>query len=53
MRKAFHAIGAAFREAGQTLDRVGLTVAEREGVFREPYARHRPIMNIFDKVRLS
>lgn len=50
MRRAVHLLGRAFRETGQALDRVGLRVAERE-IFNETYARHRPVMNLFDKVR--
>ena len=37
------------RATGQALDRVGLTVSGTE-LFKETYARHRPIMNLFDKV---
>lgn len=52
MRKAVHLLGRAFRETGQALDRLGLTVAEKE-IFQDTFARHRPVMNLFDKVPLS
>ncbi len=51
MRKAVHLLGRAFRETGQALDRLGLIVAENE-IFRETYSRHRPVMNLFEKVQL-
>jgi len=49
IRKASHLFGRALRETGQALDRVGLTIAGTE-TFRETYSRHRPVMNIYDKV---
>lgn len=49
MRRAIHLFGKAFRETGQALDRLGLTIAENE-IYKETYARHRPLMNLFDKV---
>eukprot|EP01039_Chlorochromonas_danica_P004546 gene4546-4984_t len=48
MRRAVHLLGRAFRETGQALDRLGLTIAERD-IFNETYARHRPVMNLYDK----
>lgn len=48
MRRATHLLGRAFRETGQALDRAGLTIGENE-IFKETFARHRPIMNLFDK----
>lgn len=49
MRKATHVLGRAFRETGQALDRLGLTVAENE-IYKETFSRHRPVMNLFDQV---
>lgn len=49
MRKAVHLLGRAFRETGQAMDRLGLTVAENE-IYKETFSRHRPVMNIFDQV---
>ena len=49
MRKVTNALGKALRETGQALDRVGLTVSGTE-TFKETYSRHRPVMNVFDKV---
>jgi predicted adenine nucleotide alpha hydrolase (AANH) superfamily ATPase len=51
MRRAFHLLGKAFRETGQALDRLGLSVANNE-IYKETYSRHRPIMNLFDKVNI-
>eukprot|EP01033_Poteriospumella_lacustris_P015517 gene15517-11101_t len=48
MRKATHVLGRAFRETGQALDRLGLTVAENE-IYKETFSRHRPVMNLFDQ----
>ena len=46
------ALGRAFRETGQAMDRAGLTVSGNE-LFKETYARHRPIMNLgLEKVGL-
>lgn len=52
MRRAVHLFGKAFRETGQALDRLGLTVAENE-LYKETFARHRPVMNLFDKVIIT
>jgi dipeptidase len=49
MRRAVHLLGKAFRETGQAMDRLGLTVADNE-IFRETYARHRNVLNLYDKV---
>ena len=49
MRRVSHLFGKALRETGQALDRIGLTVSGNE-LFKETYSRHRPVMNIFDKV---
>lgn len=51
-RVVTNALGRALRETGQALDRVGLTVSGTE-IFRETFSRHRPIMNLFDKVRIT
>lgn len=52
MRKAVHLFGKAFRETGQALDRLGLKVAEHD-IYKETFSRHRPVMNLFDKVKLK
>ena len=44
--------GRALRETGQALDRIGLNVQENE-IFNDTFARHRPVMNLFDKVRFN
>jgi hypothetical protein len=51
MRKALHLFGRAFRETGQALDRFGLKYAEQD-IYKETFSRHRPVMNLFDKVKL-
>jgi hypothetical protein len=50
MRKALHLFGRAFRETGQALDRFGLKYAEQD-IYKETFSRHRPVMNLFDKVK--
>lgn len=50
MQRVPHLLGRALRETGQALDRVGLTISGVE-TFRDTVTRHRPIMNLFDKVR--
>lgn len=49
MLRASHLFGKAMRETGQALDRLGLTVSGNE-LFKETFSRHRPVMNLFDKV---
>ena len=49
MLRVSNLFGRALRETGQALDRLGLTIAENE-IFRETFSRHRPVMNIFDRV---
>lgn len=51
MNRIQHLFGRALRETGQALDRLGLTIAGNE-IFRDHISRHRPIMNLFDKVRV-
>jgi carbonic anhydrase/acetyltransferase-like protein (isoleucine patch superfamily) len=48
MKKGFHLLGKAFRETGQAMDRLGLTVAENE-IYKETFSRHRPVMNLFEQ----
>lgn len=50
MLRVSNLFGRALRETGQALDRLGLRIAENE-IFRETFSRHRPIMNLFDKVQ--
>ena len=49
IRRTSHLFGRALRETGQALDRLGLTISGNE-IFNETYSRHRPIMNLYDKV---
>lgn len=49
MLRISNVFGRALRETGQALDRLGLTIAEND-IFKETYSRHRPVMNLFDKV---
>jgi gamma-carbonic anhydrase len=49
MRKAVHLFGTALRETGQAMDRLGLTFSGNE-IYKETFSRHRPVMNLFDKV---
>ncbi len=50
MSKALSLFGRAIRETGQALDRLGLKVAEND-IYLDTFSRHRPVMNLFDKVR--
>ncbi|RYY88705.1 hypothetical protein EON63_01945 [archaeon] len=50
MRRAVHLLGRAFRETGQAMDRLGLAVAEKD-LYKDTFARHRSVMNLYDKVR--
>jgi len=47
-KRVLNNIGNAFRESGQALDRVGLRALNKP-IFREPFSRHRPVMNLFDR----
>ena len=49
MRRATHLFGRALRETGQAMDRLGLTFSSNE-IYKETFSRHRPVMNLFDKV---
>ena len=49
MKKAGHLFGRAIRETGQAMDRFGLTISGVDS-FKETFSRHRPIMNLYDKV---
>jgi len=49
IRKTSHLFGRALRETGQALDRIGLTISGNE-LFKETYSRHRPVMNLYEKV---
>jgi hypothetical protein len=52
MKRFSNLFGRALRETGQALDRVGLNVQENE-IFHDTFARHRPVMNLLDKVSLK
>ena len=49
LRKSTHLLGKALRETGQAVDRFGLTVSGVDS-FNETFSRHRPLMNLYDKV---
>ncbi len=49
LRKSTHLLGKALRETGQAADRLGLTVSGVDS-FNETFSRHRPLMNLYDKV---
>lgn len=44
----FHSFGRAVRETGQAIDRIGLIALEKP-IFKEPFSRHRAVMNLFEK----
>ena len=48
LRRLGHELGRALRETGSAIDRIGLRALEKP-LFKEPFARHRPVMNLFDK----
>ncbi|XP_057873162.2 gamma carbonic anhydrase 1, mitochondrial isoform X2 [Cryptomeria japonica] len=47
--KAFYNVGFWVRETGQALDRLGCRL-QGNYVFQEQLSRHRPLMNLYDKV---
>lgn len=47
--RATHLLGTAVRETGQAMDRLGLKIVGND-IYQETYSRHRPVMNIYDKV---
>jgi hypothetical protein len=49
MLRVSNLFGRALRETGQAIDRLGLTIAGNE-IFKDTYSRHRPVMNLFDRV---
>lgn len=49
MRRAIHLFGNALRETGQALDRFALEAAGND-IYKETFSRHRPVMNLFDRV---
>jgi hypothetical protein len=49
IKRASHLFGNAIRETGQAMDRLGLMITGND-LYKETYSRHRPIMNIYDKV---
>lgn len=49
IRRASHLFGTAIRETGQAMDRLGLVITEND-IYKETFSRHRPVMNIYDKV---
>lgn len=51
MRRVSNLFGRALRETGQAIDRLGLNLKGHD-IFNETFSRHRPVMNLFDKVCL-
>jgi hypothetical protein len=49
MKQTFHLLGRTVRLTGQKLDRLGLKIGGNE-IYQETWSRHRPVMNLFDKV---
>lgn len=47
-KRVAYSMGRALRETGAAIDRVGLRALEKP-VFKEPFARHRPVMNLYEK----
>jgi carbonic anhydrase/acetyltransferase-like protein (isoleucine patch superfamily) len=47
-RRLTYEVGRAIRETGSAIDRIGLRAIEKP-LFKEPFARHRPTMNLFDR----
>lgn len=48
LRRVFYELGRALRETGQAADRLGLRAIEKP-VFKEPFSRHRTVMNLYDQ----
>ncbi len=47
--RAIHLFGRAVRETGQAIDRLGLRIDGTE-LFNHSFSRHRPILNVLQKV---
>lgn len=48
MQRVMFELGKALRETGQAIDRIGLRAIDKP-IFKEPFSRHRPVMNLFQK----
>ena len=51
MKQVSNLFGRALRETGQAIDRIGITISGND-IFKDTFSRHRPVMNLFDKVFL-
>ena len=49
MKQVSNLFGRALRETGQAIDRIGITISGND-IFKDTFSRHRPVMNLFDKV---
>lgn len=47
-RSFLYGLGRALRETGAAIDRIGLQAIEKP-IFKEPFSRHRTIMNLYHK----
>lgn len=48
LKRVVSEVGRAIRETSTAIDHIGLRALEKP-IFREPFARHAPVMNLFDK----
>ena len=51
-KRLAYELGRALRETGSAIDRVGLRALEKP-IFKEPFSRHRPVMNLYEKLVVS
>lgn len=48
MKRVLFELGRALRETGQHIDQIGLRAIDKP-IFKEPFSRHRSVMNLFQK----
>lgn len=48
MKRILFELGRALRETGNQIDRIGLRAIDKP-IFKEPFSRHRSVMNLFQK----
>jgi carbonic anhydrase/acetyltransferase-like protein (isoleucine patch superfamily) len=48
LKRALYEVGRALRETGQAIDRIGLRALEKP-IYKEPFSRHRTVMNLYEK----
>lgn len=48
IKRLSYEVGRALRETGIAVDQIGLRALEKP-IFKEPFAKHRPTMSLFDK----